>query len=588
MKKNVAITDKWVEVGRSKQMLRVYDNMDVLFVTDEFGDFYVHYRYTDASAKNIYESYSYMNYPDGTTGEIRMLMIAGERYEYMYNNSNGFCDYFIGENSRGYWMNTRFNYISDAANNYDGMNFASYMVKDGLGIGAFMDIDNMNDTLDTLWYNAFDPENDRELFQLNKMDGAYDFDLYLSAIKSGLVSVSATEYREDVEPGIFSTDRVDTLKTNKGTYKANIYDESNVDGEFNFRTGNVRYIFGENVYYGALNFRMPNPTVTLNEATLALGDYVSSLGLTLYCDMQTVANSFEHSALMAESFGETFEWNGYNLNSMENVRAAKAVLQSQFDSARADFEAIKDFETANKHQKLGNNVDFADLYTIAFSNNTFSGNTVNLMGVSATVRDVDLFEEGGEYVLTVALSLLDEDGNPKSTNTVVLNGTAPTSVRFNGGEIKLGVTGQYEIPKNLDKGEYALVVYVATKTDGIRVSEMEKVGFVNIEEGEIESSAMHIETDEEDGNLIVEYEIKNTRTITATATKDSYTYSEIKRMINLEILTYGAPYHGAVLEREDGSAVDESSSLGKGTYRMTCYLATDDGLAQSYVYLVLE
>ena len=56
----------------------------------------------------------------------------------------------------------------------------------------------------------------------------------------------------------------------------------------------------------------------------------------------------------------------------------------------------------------------------------------------------------------------------------------------------------------------------------------------------------------------------------------------------LEILTYGAPYTGAVVESEGGEALSEDSPIGIGTYRMMCYLPTSDGLAQSYVYLTIE
>ena len=52
-------------------------------------------------------------------------------------------------------------------------------------------------------------------------------------------------------------------------------------------------------------------------------------------------------------------------------------------------------------------------------------------------------------------------------------------------------------------------------------------------------------------------------------------------------MKHGAPYPGAALEYVDGSAV-ATDSLGKGECRMMCYLNTADGLAQSYIYLILE
>ena len=72
------------------------------------------------------------------------------------------------------------------------------------------------------------------------------------------------------------------------------------------------------------------------------------------------------------------------------------------------------------------------------------------------------------------------------------------------------------------------------------------------------------------------------------ATKDAYSYNEIRRVIMQEILAYGYPDSDAVLEYENGDTVDTSASLGKGTYRMIAYLNTTDGIAQSYIYLTVK
>ena len=71
---------------------------------------------------------------------------------------------------------------------------------------------------------------------------------------------------------------------------------------------------------------------------------------------------------------------------------------------------------------------------------------------------------------------------------------------------------------------------------------------------------------------------------------DKYRFnaSEIERLITVEILKKGAPFSGAVLEDADGNAIGEGDNLGAGTYRMMCYLGTDDGLAQSYIYLIIK
>ncbi len=586
MKKNVGITDKWVKVGFQTHMLRVYDTYDVLIVKGEHDDVHVYYRYTDERAKNVYEMFSFMSYDDGTTGEIRTMFVPGERYEYMYNNSGGFTDYFIAENTRGYWMNTRFGYHEEESGRVN-LSFSPYIVKDGLGFGAFLTMDSENPSLSNAWYSIFDPEESRELFRVREGSDRYLFDLYMTAIKNGFVSVSADEVEHDAEYDVYQTGALNTLVTGKGVYAAAEDEKALPKNEFAFTSGYVQHLYGEEIDYGSLEFIMIDPQMSLDAACLAFENHANSLGLTLYCDMDTVANSLEHASLLAESFGESFVWNGYPMDSIYGMELAREALQVQFDNARASYEEVKNFETASEKQTLSSDAHFAKLSVMAKGENRFADGTIILSDVSVSTSDVALFENGKEYVLKVGISLLDEKGNPISVNTMPLVGATGEGVVFDKDSIALLLSGDYAIPKNLDRGQYAAVLYVATKDEGIRVSELKKIAFVNIENGEIESSAMAMEAFSQDEHLILAYEIKNTRRVVLEAAKESYSYDEIKRSIQLEMLAYGSPYHGAVLEYENGKAVEEGAILGKGTYRMMCYLPTGEGLAQSYVYLTV-
>ena len=579
MKKKVGITDKWVDAGNYRQLLRVYNNRDVLFEIDGSGNFFVYNRYTDSNAKNVYETYAFMS-DAGSTGQIRMMLIPGERYEYMYQHSSGFNDYFIAENTRGYWMSTRFDYTEADGEQYS--NLFSYIVKDGLGCGTHMMMRSPTMLEPTNgWYTVFDPAGERELFRVEAQENFYKYDLYFTAIRDGFVSASAAEALKE-EAGIYTTATIDTLTTEKGVY--HVQNEL-PENAFGFAGGYVQYIYGENMYYGSLSFNMKSPKMSFGEATAAFGAYAESLGLSLYCDMETVARSLDHAAILSDGFGQSFEWNGYKINHIDNLGKAVGVLKSQFADAKAAYEEIRNNPFSQDRQRLSSDAHFAELGIAVAGDNRFDGNTVSLSGLAVSTSDVALFEQGKEYVLEVGIALLDASGNPMSANTVALSGGTSAKVAFEGGSITLGAEGKYAIPLNLDRGEYAVVVYAVTKDEGIRVSEMVKIGFASIAEGEIESSAMHIEAADKNDNLILTYEIKNIRRISVVATKASYSYAEIKRMITLEILAYGAPSYGAVLEYENGGAVDESAVLGKGTYRMVCYLATGDGLAQSYIYL---
>ena len=595
MKTNVGVTDKWVRVGVELQMLRVFESTDVLLVLGMYGDIHVYYRYTDENAKNSYEMFSLMSYDDGTTGEIRTLFVPNERYEYMYRNSGGFNDYFIADNSRGYWVNTRFGY-DDASN----ASFYPYIVKDGIGIGPALVLSKDGgigsaasaETLKQTWYSIFDPTSNRELIRLHTNGSEYSFDLYFSAIKSGFVSVSASSDQLYVRDGIYMANDLSSLVTQKGTYTVHDPTLPAPKDDFIFRTGTVRYNYGDELhpgsYSGYATFVISSEDLTPEQACEKFLSYVVSIGLTLYCTADVLSASVEHATLFSDSFGESFTWNGHRIDSFRSLTKATEALCAQYDRARADYEAVKDYEIVEKTKTLSSSAHFAALAVQTDSGNRFEGGTVKILDLSVLTDDLALFEEGEEYVLKIGLSLVDENGKPISVNTVALKGSESETVRFDGGPVAFTLSGEYELPSALDAGSYAAVVYIATKADGIRVSELCKLAFLEIEQGQIESSQMQIEALSKDGTLIVKYDVLHTRTVVQTATKQAYSYEEIRRAIMLEILSHGAPSHGAMLEHEDGGEISQSETLGRGVYRMACYLATDEGLVQSYVYLELK
>jgi hypothetical protein len=214
MKNNVGVVDKWVNLlNGEKQMLRVFESADMLLTADKDENVHVYYRYTSDNAKNVYEMYSFMNYDDGNTGKIRTLLIPGERGEYFFEDSLGFNDYFIAENSRGFWLATRFSY-----NDFDGYknsSFYTYAVKDGLGFGCntFLSTD-LSSSEKT--YTIFDPINNRDYFSVTESDYFYSFGLNTSAISSGLNSITGNVTHYDEAEGIYFTNDITSINTSVG------------------------------------------------------------------------------------------------------------------------------------------------------------------------------------------------------------------------------------------------------------------------------------------------------------------------------------------------------------------------------------
>lgn len=588
MKKEVGVVDKWVAwLGGEKQMLRVFENAEVLLCVDIYDCIHVYYRYTNESAKNVYEMYSFMKYDDGTTGEIKTLFIPNERYEYSYSNSGGFEDLFVAENSRGYWLATRFSY--NEYNENREASFYTYAIKDGLGFGSqnfLREGPNAPMGEITKTYEIFDPKNNRDLLRITESENLYSFVLHSSAIESGLNSVTGNVGYIDEENGIYFSNEIVKIDTDAGEI---FTVDQRKEGKLLFSpNGDINYDYAENVYTASLTFEILFPELSLDEACYELEDYLSSIGIKTHCDMDEISSSIELASALSENFNSVFEWNGYTLSSVDNVLLARDALYADYDAARLDYEAVKDYETVRSRQVLSDTAHFAPVALSLGENSSFDGTEILISELLAVCSDLALFEEGESYVLKIGLSLLDENGSPSSVNTVALSGGNAIPVSFNGGAITLSQNGAFTVPKNLDRGEYALVAYVATSDGGIRVSEMEKIGLASVYEGEIESSAMYMESYKSADSLIIKYEIKNFRQIELEATKESYSYEEILHIMTIEILAHGAPYSRAVLETGDGNKISSDSSLGIGTYRIMCYLPTSDGLAQSYVYLTVK
>ena len=569
-------------------MLRVYENADMLIIKKyRHNALYVCTRYTNESAKNVYEVFSFYDYGNGDTARMRLIYVPGERYEWASRHSNGFSDYFIAENSRGYWVATRYD-VTDFSSG-----FSPLIIKDGLGYGGFISMtkgeDNRRSDYDgsnVSSISIFDPISNRELFRISSSAVRGTIGLYFTAIKSGFVSVSTNDAEIDTEDNVYSTASLSKLVTVKGEYDA--VDDIDEKGKFFFDSGYVQHYYGENFDYGNIEFSVNyEDGKGLSDYILSFGEYVKSLGLELYCDMNTVKNAFFLADEFTKGFGDAFEWNGYKMSSFQNAEKANQVFIDSTDTALDRYEEVKDFPKAERRQRLSSNAKFAEIANLVMGESKYENGKITSSGVAVSIADTSLFEIGLEYTLKLGMALCDSEGNPISVNTVALKSSKESLTKYEGGEIMLSLSGEYEIPKNLSQGEYALVVYAST-ADGIRVSEMEKLAFVEIQEGKLDSSAMDIEIKNAEGNLHATYTIKNVRYITMSATKESYTYNEVRRAIMQEILAYGYPDSEATLQTEDGTEIDVGATLGKGTYRMTAYLNTSDGIAQSYVYLTIN
>ena len=501
MKNSVGVVDKWVAHFEGKYMLRVYDSYEMLLNNEPDGDQNVYLRYTDENANNVYEMYSFLVYDDGHTGNIKTVYVVGERYEYYFEHSDGFSDCVIIENSRGYWMLTRFNYLLDESDRF--CNFTTIRIKDDFicetSASVYPDIDNPG----------------------------------------------------DVNPAVTVSGHMITDAISEKTQ---------------------------------LSFSASDGRST--DEMLADAEEVLDANKNLKRSKEEIMSAAYHSAIFGEQYSEQVTWYGIEMKDMNSLVEAVGLLRQEYSDAKKQVGSVLDYPTAVIGQTLGFGAKFASLAISGMGSNSYADGVITLSGISASVAASSLIEAGEDYVLKVALSLVDENGNPIATNTVALADEDAVASRSASGGLNLSASGDFAVPKNLHQGDYALVVYAATAEDGIRISEMVKVASFSTYNERLDSSAMDISVATVSGNLHLTYVIKNSLSLTLKAENSSYTVEEIEHLIMLEILRCGAPFRGAALEYADGTPA--ADGLGKGSYRMLCYLPTSDGMAQSYVYLTIE
>ncbi|MBQ4269456.1 MAG: hypothetical protein IJB97_07415, partial [Clostridia bacterium] len=585
MKKKVGITDKWVKgVERDyTYMLQVKDNAEYLYRRD--GDsFKQTRRYTREDAKNVYETYSYYEYENGTTGNIRNLYIPGERYEDMYENSNGFKDYVIVENSRGYWTFMRMGTVDGREYSFD-----TYVIKDGIGYNAFIQIQGDDGVPTAAWYNVFDPVEGREYFRFSPYWKTAYYTVYLETFKDGLLGVRAygDEAKAEMYTGRggheFEHGYPLTLVTENGeiapeTKVGNVtYDETYIQ----FDSMDVRY-------EGGVEFSVDTVTeyAPVGESLAFLNEFYKAYGLETYYDFDEVVKGVELARLLTEEFGNTYFWNGYALNSVANANKARGVLLDYYDEVNAEFAEVKNNETVRARQRLDGDVHFAPVANLEVGETAYAGGKVNVSGLSFAVKDATLLEKGSGYTAQLGLSLLNENGKPCSVNTVALSGGNSPVVLYESGELHLSIGGEYILPKNLCEGKYALVVY-ATTEDGLRVSELKPITLYSIEEGALESEAMAVTVESEEDKMFVNYAVQLSVWVEAEEGR-AYTGAEMERLLLRVALAKGYPKEDERVTTETGEAVDLSQTLAAGVYRLKIYVATADGISEAYAYCKIE
>ena len=584
IKKNVGVTNQWLG---GHQLLIVDESRETLVEKYHFEDpnttgYQVAHRYTREDAKNIYDIYSYWQEP-AQSGQLRMKYIPGEYYESSYMHSSGFSDYFMAENSSGYWKLSRFSGNRED-NGSKSLYIENYTIKDGLGIGFMYNTYQSEESAHTsVSYDVFDTTTSQDLFRATEYEESSEYFIasYLGNIASGLayVEVDEKDAREE-EEGIWACGGVDAKLVFDGGKVGQIPED------MRFVAADIGYDYMYKKYHGMASMTMSaDSLIGALEKTEA---FWTSNGATLKTSLSSLADAASYAEAYAGSFEDTFEWNGYKAATFEGMDNGEKVLKDFFTESIATYNEVKDYATVEYTKDEIVVSSFATIDVLDAAQSTYADGKITLNNAALTISDTTFLEVGGEYVLKVGLALKNEAGI-QSVNTVVLDTESEQKVAFAEGATSLTVaqSGEYAVPTNLSEGNYVVVAYVATADEGIRVSEMKEVAFGEVTEGEVSSSAMRIDVKKAGDGLSVHYGVL----LNVQATIDpqeNYTLEDLERALTRAVLTYGYPKTGEAVTTEDGEIVTAETEIVAGTYKVKFLMNTEEGMAEAYAYVTVE
>lgn len=585
LKNELNIVNKWVKDGYSKFYLDVNDNRERLleYYEDSHGlkSLWVVERETRPDSNSVY-SLMYTDMEKGIVDNPTFLVyIPNERYEYYYGHDGNTTDYLIAEQDKGYW-----NIFMP-----DETSFRNVIIKDGFAYQS-----SGNYTSGTGNHGTVSTTSLKEDIISNYSNGVV---IHLSAFNgiNGIHAPENTAYVETYEGGEKSYVNVNHSEFNKLKVKlsnGNFLSEGN---QFTYggKTVTVDDMYLE--FFTNPGFADPQYDVSfaldmgeglsLNEKLNLLEEFLSDNDLTCKYDINSIENNIIKNSEVSNTITSFYEWNGYLVNSSENFKKAESVIFTKINDMFSEYENAKNAETVDKFWsgKVAKRQDFGSVSDLSLDSAVYDNGKVTINNLSLVANKTNLMESGKQYKLQVGLSRIDSDGNLLNQNTVNLATSATVNgATYNGADLALTVTGEYDIPTVLEEGKYVVVVYVVTADEGIRVSKMQAIAFVDTVNQTIETSLIKINVKNDNNTLIVEYASKVYFNLTLNG---EVTYETLRKKMMAEVLKHGYPSDDEdILDANDNAVTD--GTIIQGEYKLKFTVSTIDGPITAYVVCTVE
>ena len=583
-KNKIDSNNVWVKSLLYDLLLQVDANKDVVMRRDN-QSYEIVTRSTNEQGVDVFDIF---NGDEGSQYGRRVRKIGDYRYEYSYISDDGaFEHFFIADKSRGYWVvqspvnghqfsmtiikdDKCYDFTTDVGSNEIGMiKIITSDTKCDIGSfhydtfsfypGAFKNIESLSIDVD-----------ESEILSLDSYD------------TSGYEGYKVLFYTEDKEYTTIGDTSVDVNLTNGKTLKVN---DEFVNGKVKFAISSVDG--NADGMLPRIAFEVEGKT---NEEKIAnLEKFVEETGLEFVRSNEEIFSSIRAACQDAKASLNSISWNGINIDNTDSYADAIEIEKNKLPAFSSMYKEVKDNTVLSRNQQgsLDRRTKFPYVISSSF-NGDYKNNTVNLNNVSLTVDDFTLFENNKEYNIQFALAQYSEEENGyfallplevENSKYVTYTGQDKFTVSLNNLSFVLPVPSI---------GDYELVAYISDK-DGIRVTRPQPVKFNSVESNEISVhnyTATVNKTDE--GYLGVHSELNDNVVLEIENPKDSYSYSELHRLLSTEAYNYGIP------SSEDIEVMDSSSNwvkvntssnnLTSGTYRLAF---TNQNNLEVFVYTTI-
>ena len=537
----ISVTDVWVGDRTSAQMLSVSETSDTLFEYHEYG-YRICKRYTNSEAQNVYETYSKS---DETV--LKTLCIPDQRYEFTLTYAGGDGLYLIMENSRGYWNMLC---LSDVGH---GSNITNIMTSSGVSYVFDYYMSNSGTSPEYSILKLLTADRNCDLMSIY----GNSVTIYPSGF-TGIDRLRVTAEESDVIHGSGDSHTA-LIREMDGMYSTNaasatviLSNGKEIKPEDTFMDEIIRYQHGAvhhvvEGYHAQLDFMVEGTTTT--EVLNNMATFLKANGLNCKVNLDTILSNAPKGEIFLNQFLDSYNWNGYIINSGANLTAAYQAEIAKYAPYEAMYEAVKDNElkSYNEIQQADNlnDLKFAEIDTASLGNNiSYENNIITIDSLTFTISDLTLFEANTLYTIQLgyATPITSDDGNITYDPCSVYPFTSENMVYTSySGEDTFSIqqTATYNNYGILSPGTYHVVAYVTT-SEGIRVSELFPLVFSSDVSATENLPLVNLTlSTNENKNLVAKYEYNNDIAVEIENEKDSYTYQEIYQLLINNVISHG-------------------------------------------------